>query len=814
MSDEYAHGHLVGGRFSIVEEQSDTGPVTVISARDLEVRWGHDVQLSLHERRRPATGVAGGALFELVDPDRKKRWINGCGLDRDPDEPVSFSDVHGAGMEFERAFPLAVQPLVAECSLRLYETRSFVRLAVRIHHFGDEPIQMGRAFPFVTGAWWEGGSFQIDARAEGWSAYKQGWQSWSYAGGLPPGTRDPRPNLQTLISWHSPGGKAPQTPFGGTADVVSEEVAMVGFPDDETAFLAGFLNADEWLGQILIDRRSGALAATVLLDGAVIAPGAVLTLPPLLLALGPQRELLTIYADAVGREQRARTPAAAPSGWCSWYYYFTHPSEAAIEENIEALRQTQDTAPLDVVQIDDGYQTAVGDWTSLNERFPHGMARLAERIRSAGFRPGIWLAPFTVAANSQLAHEHPDWLVHDRAGKPAFAGRNWNSQLHSLDTSHPAARDWLRALFTTVTRDWRFDYLKLDFLASGAAPGLRHAPGVTRARALHEGLTLIRETVGDDVFILGCGCPLLGAVGIVDAMRIGPDSAPRWRPYHRGLPVPGADGNTLPALAGAIRSTLQRAWMSPALWANDPDCLLLRDHDTSLSLDEAHAFATAVGLTGGMALVSDRMTSLKPQRLDILSRLIPPMPERAQPLSYFAPDIPDCVTARVERPWGAWLLAGVFNGQGRKREFPLRWSELGLRPGRYHAVEFWSGAYLGQSETGFDLALPRHGAAALAIHSVTDAPQLIGSTFHIGQGAVELADVRYDLEGHTLAWRARLGRRANGSFIVWLPSGLRLRSLTSDARSLRWKRGERGEIIVIAEIDDAARFALEVEHER
>jgi len=190
------------------------------------------------------------------------------------------------------------------------------------------------------------------------------------------------------------------------------------------------------------------------------------------------------------------------------------------------------------------------------------------------------------------------------------------------------------------------------------------------------------------------------------------------------------------------------------------------------------------------------------------------MRERAQPRSYFERGIPESVTASVERPWGSWLLAGVFNADGRKRIAPLKWSELGLAEGRYHAVEFWSGSYLGQSESGVDLALPRHGAAALAVHRVSGEPQIIGSTFHIGQGAVELDDVRYDPQGEILSWNAHLGRRALGSFIVWLPPQFRVQSVISDARSVEWKTGASGELIVTAEIEDAARFTLEVTYER
>ena len=73
-----------------------------------------------------------------------------------------------------------------------------------------------------------------------------------------------------------------------------------------------------------------------------------------------------------------------------------------------------------------------------------------------------------------------------------------------------------------------YDYLKLDFLFAAAAEGTRHDPGLTRAQTLRRGLEAIRRGAGKKTFILGCGCPLGPAIGIVDGMRIGPDVAPHW----------------------------------------------------------------------------------------------------------------------------------------------------------------------------------------------------------------------------------------------------------------------------------------------
>ena len=103
------------------------------------------------------------------------------------------------------------------------------------------------------------------------------------------------------------------------------------------------------------------------------------------------------------------------SGWTSWYNYYTRITEPLILQNLEALKAAR--IPLDIFQIDDGYQAAVGDWLHVNHKFPHGMASLAAEIRQAGYQPGIWLAPFIYERKSRIYREHKDWLLRDKYRK-------------------------------------------------------------------------------------------------------------------------------------------------------------------------------------------------------------------------------------------------------------------------------------------------------------------------------------------------------------------------------------------------------------
>ena len=67
----------------------------------------------------------------------------------------------------------------------------------------------------------------------------------------------------------------------------------------------------------------------------------------------------------------------------------------------------------------------------------------------------------------------------------------------------------------------------------------------------------MREVVGPDVYLVGCGAPILPSVGLVDAMRVSPDT------FHEG----GEDGST--GLRG-LMPLAARAWQQGRLWVNDP----------------------------------------------------------------------------------------------------------------------------------------------------------------------------------------------------------------------------------------------------
>jgi 2,3-diketo-5-methylthio-1-phosphopentane phosphatase len=378
------------------------------------------------------------------------------------------------------------------------------------------------------------------------------------------------------------------------------------------ACLVGVLERGRAFG-VLYARRDGhdvQIEAELAVE-ARLEPGEARPLERVRVALGLDASaLLEAFADAHGRLAEARTARPFLAGWCSWYHFFHDVNESDVLRNLEALAAARPELCVDVIQIDDGYQRAIGDWLETNAKFPRGLAPLAAEIRAAGFMAGIWTAPFCVVPESRLFAEHGDWLL--RSGDGPLRGLlhpvwSRDTSVYVLDPSRGEVREHLESVFRAL-RALGFDYLKLDFLYTAAMQADAFAAGLGRAQRLRAGLEAVRAGAGEGAFLLGCGCPLGAAVGVVDGMRIGPDVAPGWR-AEPGLRIPGIE-ETLPSTRSAVRSVLARAWMHRRLWLNDPDCLMARQRDTQLSSDEARTLAIAIAATGGMLLFSDDWNSL------------------------------------------------------------------------------------------------------------------------------------------------------------------------------------------------------------
>ena len=440
--------------------------------------------------------------------------------------------------------------------------------------------------------------------------FKHGYQSWSGSSAVEVGSsrihrRDSASHIARL-NHQSEAVRTPEFPEAHT----SELFTIVESPSSAHRVMVGFIGAATSLTTVTVPSPDRVIARAIL-DRVALAPRAHREIEPLFVVEADESaaRIASRWADAIGRHMDARVGAVYQRGWCSWYHYFHAITEDTLRANIKSLESMRSEFPIDIVQLDDGFQSALGDWDTTNRKFPSGLKKIASEIRGAGFKAGIWTAPFLAARDSRVMKQHPDWfIIHEQTGEPMRAGHNPNwtasddAYAYALDPSNPAVRAHLERLFTKLTHDFGYSYLKLDFLYAAAANGRRHDLNLTRGETLRRGLEGIRAGAGIDAFILGCGCPIGQAIGIVDGMRVGPDVSPFW-----GSTASGAGD---PSTVHALDAIIARSFMHRKLWLNDPDCLMLRARETRLTAEERAALAATIAASAGMLLISDDMALL------------------------------------------------------------------------------------------------------------------------------------------------------------------------------------------------------------
>jgi alpha-galactosidase len=582
--------------------------------------------------------------------------------------------------------------------------------------------------------------------------FSNGWQSWSYTGVYGQDDRYQRTRLGML--------RAPVCTHRGTphprarGHFGSDMFGVIGDRLNRTGLLAGFLSQKQNFGSLeaRLSNETSTIRLWATADNAHLEPGMEFSTDWACLhyldvddgdPLRPYLEAVVWEHSPFSYDTPASLPGQAsnndiPTGWCSWYHFFQKVTPEDVRRNLQTASELRSGLPLGMIQLDDGFASQVGDWFHFSDKFSGGVAPLASEIRGAGYLPGLWLAPFIVHPRSRLAAVHPDWLLRGPYNNPLLryrlvnAGYNWNVLTRALDLTHPDALQYACDVVQTAAHRWGFPFLKLDFLYAGALPGLHHDPTRTRAQVLRAGLEALRQAAGPQVILLGCGCPIGSAIGLVQAMRIGADVDRRWNPSHFGTEFFFKPEPDMPSTRNAIHNSLTRSALHHRWWVNDPDCLLL-DPDMPLTQDEIHSLATVIATTGGALLLSSDLPAVPPERLRIARQLLPVIGLRPRVLDWFDASTPAHLRLDLQGATGQWYLLALFNWSDQAQEMALKLADYDLPPGEYHAREFWSGE-LARVEGGvLRRQIPAHGVALFAMRPA-QSPQYLGSDLHISQG--------------------------------------------------------------------------------
>lgn len=368
----------------------------------------------------------------------------------------------------------------------------------------------------------------------------------------------------------------------------------------ESVALVGSLNVDSGFTLLRADATTG----TITLEKEV---------PNRALATGEELELMSfgLYEDTLDKACGAwlkscgitALPATPLVGFTSWYRHYGDITEVNITADLDGVAtelaaDKLNGKALPLFQIDDGF-APVGDWLLPHkDRFPRGMKPLVEAIESKGLVPGLWLAPFVCENTSEVFTKHGSWIMRDERGEIVYTGCNWPGAC-ALDTRNPEVRAYIQEFLHTVTADWGFKLLKLDFLF--AACMIPH-DGMNRGELMADALELIRSSIAPGTTTIMCGVPMVSSFGRTEYCRVGCDVSLDWddklymRPLHRERV----------SSKRSLANSRGRAHLDGKAFRCDPDVLLLR-HDVKLTEDQRNQLIEADEKLGGVLLTSDDM---------------------------------------------------------------------------------------------------------------------------------------------------------------------------------------------------------------
>ncbi len=649
--------------------------------------------------------------------------------------------------------------------------------------------------------------------------YSNGYQSWSinnlYHNGFK--YRDGRIQYSKICLFNH------DDRLGG--DFMAEMVSVITDISERSSLLLGFTTNAKQYTRILMDSlgTNGSLNKLITIcqtDSILLSllSEELKTSEELLIEFATNNkgyQLLENWARETGIKMNALVSEAKKplAGWCSWYYYYTKITEQQMIDNIEFFRNRKDF-PLDLIQLDDGYQKSVGDFLTLNEKFPksiesgNGLGWLTQNIHLSGKLAGLWIAPFFALKESKLFIEHPDYFIKNKKGEYLKTHYNpmWGGVLYGLDLSKDEVVKYVEDHARYISETWKFDFLKIDFIfASEALESDYAVKGFTRAQILRRGVEAVRRGFGKDKIILGCGAPLGPCIGLVDVMRIGTDTAAKWVSFE----VLSKFANTnVPALKPALLATLTRAYMQNTLWINDPDCVVVRENKSELTIPEIQTELTVFGPSGGQVFYSDDMTLLSEERLHYAKLLTPIHRASAVTTDLLCNYPPKYFAESEQTPFGDFTIAAIINWGGAKKEvvklceiMDTRYSSKYNPKQKFAIFDYWSKKFLGihaLEEEFMSPKIEKHGVLYISIVPVQseqiDSPVFLSSTLHIKQGLAEIKS--FLKEKGKITIELELAGVHQGSLFFLVPPRMELRSDTTSVKTYDVLNGRLAEVSV------------------
>ncbi len=457
-----------------------------------------------------------------------------------------------------------------------------------------------------------------------------------------------------------------------------------------------------------------------------------------------------IHEDICGIPYRAinknNTFPTPPAGWMTWYSVKFDACEEVVLRNAKRMKELFGEYGADSVWVDwEWFHSALSkegpegiDYFHPDPvRYPNGLDYISRKIKENGQTPVLWVGFTHEPGKCEFIRNYPEAVIDDSV--------HWFGS-YVFD---PTNKDYIEKYLIPAAkkvREWGYEALKWDVLPSSM--GIyderqdRFAdPSVSSYDAFKNVIETVRETVGEDMYMLSCSGELdksvLNYADLFDGARIGGDVF-KWEEF----------------IDSVIRRLYRLYHLHNTVLYCDPDNVVIREEFNNN--EQARTRVSVVSLLGLPFTIGDELNALDDYRIDLIRRALPPLDAHTMDLRVADYDGGVMVTnLAICKPFDEWNVVGVSNLSEEDKVASVSITdELYLCKGRYHVYDYWNHRYLGIFEGKIDIRVKAYDTAVLCVKEARDELQIVSTSRHISQGGYDLLDACYDEGTRTLGGRS------------------------------------------------------------
>lgn len=451
-------------------------------------------------------------------------------------------------------------------------------------------------------------------------------------------------------------------------------------------------------------------------------------------------------------------------GWMTWYSVKFNACEEKVLKNAKWMSENLKEYGANCIWVDWEWchrdftgkrDDDVDFFTPDKEKYPHGLKYVSDKIKEMGLDPALWIG-FTVESRmTDFLKENPEIILCDN---PIWCGR------YFLDFTNPKYIDELLPAALKCADNWGYDIIKYDTLPTSMTHHDRfhekmYDPSLSTREAYRKMVKKTREVLGEKRYILSCSgtngdSMVLWSAELFDSVRAGEDIF-KWDDF----------------MNAGVGRILRFYPLHNNMVHLDCDNVVMREEFNNI--DQAASRIYFVSMLGLPVTIGDEFDALDDKRIELIKQCIPVLDVHTKnACTMKRPTGVLKTNLAVERAWESYNVVNVFNTEDKKAQCTVDLSnDLDLDEGEYLVYNYTDNTFVGICKESFDVKLKAAESKIFSVRKLKDTVQIVSTSRHISQGAVEIEDAYFDAKDNSFNITSELISNAPYTITLYVPDG-------------------------------------------